>query len=146
MHLSLDESALALSPAKPSSAGVVFGAAAGVKLLFFTLGGRFRFHQLADYNLWQLGGMLGVHLPYGNWDFGGDLYVGYAAVGSFAASMAPSSPSGAHLGIEGGGDYYFLKWLSLGATIDFEFLFLGRAGKNGVGLGTALVPHVAIHF
>lgn len=144
MHLSLDEAALGVP--KPSSGGLVLGAAAGARLLIFTIGARFRLHQLADYNLWQLGGMLGLHVPYGSWDFGGDLYFGYAQVGSFASPMPPSSPSGAHFGVEGGADYYFLKWLSAGATIDFELLFLGRANKNGVGLGTALVPHVAFHF
>ena len=132
-HLLLDE--------KTASGGVLFGAAAGARLLFFTAGARFRYHQLADYNLVQVSGMLGAHIPYGWWDFGADLYLGWAG----APSLSPS-PSGFHVGLEGGADYYLAKWFSLGATIDFELLFLGRAGKNGVGLGTALVPHAAIHF
>jgi hypothetical protein len=140
MHLSLDEKALDVP--KPSSGGAVFGAAAGARLLFFTAGARFRWHQMADWNMWQLGGMLGLHIPSGMWDFGGDLYFGFAQVGNAAAP----NPSGVHFGVEGGVDYYFVKWFSAGATIDFELLFLGRAAKNGVGLGTALVPHAAIHF
>jgi len=143
MNLSLDSKALGVP--NPSSGGLLLGGAAGARFLFFTVGARFRLHQTVDYNLWQLGGMLGVHIPSGNWDYGGDLYLGYASVGSFHGGW-PVSPNGFHVGVEGGIDYYFVKWFSLGATIGFETLILGGGGKSAAGLSFNLAPHAALHF
>jgi hypothetical protein len=144
MNLSLDSAALGVP--NPSSGGLVLGVAGGARLLFFTLGARLRLHQTADYNLWQIGPMIGVHIPSGNWDYGGDLYLGYASVGSFHSPTPVASPSGFHVGVEGGLDYYLVKWFSLGATTGFEMLLLGGAGRNGAGLSFNLAPHAAVHF
>jgi hypothetical protein len=147
MSLALKGSTLGLP--RPDSAGALFGLSAGARLLVFTLGARFRLHQLADYNLWQMTGLAGFHVPLGSWDVGGDFFMGYASVGSWsgpAGIPAGTAPAGLHLGVQGGADYYLAKWFSLGADAGIEWLFLGRAGLNGVGLSFWLAPHAGVHF
>lgn len=151
-----------------SSAGVLFGAELGLRLLIFTIGPRFRYHALADFGFWQLGGAVGVHVPLGHLDFGGDLFVGYSAFATIpsdnylpgATGPRDLSVQGGHFGLHPTFDYYFTPWLSLGATAGVDFLFLGRSattsntttlatpavGGSAQGLALNAVARLGFHF
>ena len=148
-YMSVSLKGSALGTPRPDSAGALFGISAGARLFVFTLGARLRLHQLADYNAWQMNGVAGFHLPLGAWDIGGDLFMGFTRVGAWSgpSGIAPGTePSGFNIGVQGGADYYFVKWFSLGADLGVEWLFMGRTGGSGVGMSFWLAPHAAVHF
>jgi hypothetical protein len=68
---------------KSTQNGLVFGGGLGVRLIFITLGGRFRIGTFEDWQLWTLNAEAGLRIPLGALEpyftFGG----GYAALGSF---------------------------------------------------------------
>jgi hypothetical protein len=143
MNLSLDPSVLHV-PA--SSGGLVTGTALDVRVLSMVLGARFRVHELVDYQAWQLGSSVGFRIPIGErLHVGGDASFGYLRVASFNVHV-DGAPAGTFLGARGNVDWFFRRWLSAGAVLDVEVLFLERNGARGIGLSTSLGPRVALHF
>jgi hypothetical protein len=130
---SLSESNLALQ--QTSSAGPAFGLAAGVRLLFFTLGVRARDLQLSNFNLWELNGEAAFHIriwridPYfgvrGGYAFVGTLGSGAANVAQ-GGSASDVSVHGINVGPMMGLDVYLSSLVSLGVDGNAEFLFLKR--------------------
>ena len=129
-------SASSLGLAKTSSAGPAFGAAAGVRLLFFTLGVRVRDLDLPDLgSLWELSGEAAFHTrifrvdPYigvrGGYNFVGTLSSSTASV---ATGQTPASASihGFDVGPMVGLDIYLAKLVSIGVDAEAQFLFLQR--------------------
>lgn len=121
---------------KTESGGPVFGAAAGIRLLFFTLGVRARDLQLSSIgSLWQLDAEAAFHTriwridPYfgvrGGYDFVGSLNSSTVQVAA-GGSSSDVSVHGFNVGPMIGVDYYFEKWISLGVDADAQFLFLQR--------------------
>jgi hypothetical protein len=118
-----------------SSAGGAFGVGAGIRLIFFTLGARARYLQLADYNLWELDGEAAFHIriwridPYfgvrGGYAFVGNLGSGAAAVAN-GGSSSEIAVHGANLGPMFGLDVYLSSLVSLGVEGNAEVLFLQR--------------------
>jgi len=117
-----------------SSAGPAFGARAGVRLLFFTVGVAARDLQLSDFNLWEINGDVAFHLRIDRTDPYFGLRGGYAFVGTLSSS-AIASPTGTspdvsihgyNAGFVAGCDYYFNHYVSLGIELNPEFLFLQR--------------------
>ena len=147
-----------------ASGGLVLGAGAGVRFIFLTFGARFRLTRLDDFDLWTLGGEIGLHLPHGAFEPSFTLGVAYAGAspsvdGLDADGLAMSGISarrGANI------DYYVNPLLSFGAHGTFETLALWRSGVeqpagspivqfyaedgSGVGVGGALTGSVALHF
>ena len=130
---SLSNSNLALQ--QTSSAGPAFGLAAGVRLLFFTLGVRARDLQLSDFNLWELNGEAAFHIRIWRIDPYFGVRGGYAFVGSLgsgAVSLAQGSSTsdvsvhGINVGPMVGLDVYLSHLVSLGVDANAEFLFLQR--------------------
>lgn len=131
---SFSESTLGLQ--KTSSSGPAFGAAAGVRLLFLSLGVRVRDLQLSGIgDLWELNGEGAFHVKVGHVDGYFGVRGGYNFVGSLnsqTASVAtgdtPSSVSvhGFNVGPMLGLDVYFNRWISIGVDADVQFLFLQR--------------------
>jgi hypothetical protein len=130
---SLSESHLAIQ--QTSSAGGAFGLAAGVRLLFFTLGVRARDLQLSNFNLWELDGEAAFHIriwridPYfgvrGGYAFVGSLGSGTVSVAS-GGSASDVSVHGINLGPMFGIDVYLSSLVSIGVDANAEFLFLKR--------------------
>jgi hypothetical protein len=130
---SLSESHLALQ--QTSSAGGAFGVAAGVRLLFFTLGARARDLQLSSFNLWELDGEAAFHIriwridPYfgvrGGYAFVGTLGSGAVSLAS-GSSTSDVSVHGINVGPTFGIDVYLSSLVSLGVDANAEFLFLQR--------------------
>jgi hypothetical protein len=121
---------------KTSSGGPSFGVGAGVRLLFFTLGVRARDLSLSDIgNLWLLNLEAAFHTRIWRIDPYFGVRGGYNFVGSLsgssvqvAAGNTPGDVSvhGFNVGPMFGIDFYLAKWISLGADIDAQFLFLQR--------------------
>lgn len=144
MNLSLDSRVLGV-PA--SAGGVVTGAALDVRVLSMMVGGRFRVHQLVDYNAWQFGPSVGFRFPIGTrFHVGGDLSVGHLRVASFTTVPVDSPPTGTFVGASGSADWFVRRWLSLGGVVDVQLLFMERRGAHGVGISTSLGPRLSFHF
>ncbi len=130
---SLSNTNLALQ--QTQSAGGAFGLAAGVRLLFFTVGARARDLQLSDFNLWELDGEAAFHIriwridPYfgvrGGYAFVGSLGSGAVSVAS-GGSASDVSVHGFNVGPMFGIDVYLSSLVSLGVDANAEFLFLKR--------------------
>jgi hypothetical protein len=120
---------------KTSSGGPAFGAAAGIRLVFFTLGARVRDLQLSGIgDLWELNLEAAFHAKIGRVDPYFGVRGGYNFVGtlnSSSASVATGDNSsvtvhGFNVGPVLGLDVYIVKYVSLGVDLDTQFLFLQR--------------------
>ncbi|HYO94364.1 MAG TPA: hypothetical protein VER33_07620 [Polyangiaceae bacterium] len=137
-----------------SQSGLVVGAGAGVRLIVFTIGARFRLGNFEDYKLWTLNAEVGMRIPLGALEpyftFGG----GYASLGSIdSASVEGLVNAGLDAGqvnvrgvnLRGGVglDYYLASTLSVGANLSGDLLFLGRSKVASVPGGGAGTPDEA---
>jgi hypothetical protein len=121
--------------------GFVFGGAAGVKLLYFTLGARFRFGSFDNYQMWSLLGEGGVHFPLGDFEPYANVGVGYASIASFNTGTALDdggvSIRGLDLRAAVGLDYYLGSAFSLGVQLSGDVLILNRPAISGAMDGYA---------
>lgn len=153
---------------RDAGSGLSLGAGAGVRLVFLTLGARFRIAQLSDWSLWTLGGELGLHLPLGALEPSFSVGVGYAALAGAGTEDLPGlgtsliDVSGVDARLGANLDYYVNPLLSFGARGSFELLALWRAGApeadaaglpaqytrdgSGVGYGITLSLDAGLHF
>lgn len=118
-----------------------FGVGAGARLLFWTIGPRFRYSSFSDWDLWTLGGEVGVHIPLGNFEPYIALGAGYAKLGhptsaSFGRDSGVSV-DGMSFNLSGGADYFLTPVFSIGARAHFDALFLKRASVSPTTLTTA---------
>jgi hypothetical protein len=153
-----------------AGSGYALGVGAGVRLIFVTLGGRFRLARASDWDLYTLDAEVGLHLPFGALEPSFTFAAGYAALGSpsaegssgFDAGLVDVSGVNARLGANL--DYYVNPLLSFGARGSFEALALWRGGAeqpaavpagtaatyardgDGVGFGLTLSAALGLHF
>jgi hypothetical protein len=117
-----------------SSNGGVVGGGVGLRLLFLTLGARARAGFFQDWQLFSLGGEVGMHIPIGNLDPHFDLGFGYAGLGNVTGAIQGAADAvsirGFYARAGGGLDYYITPAVSLGANISFELLGLTRPGVS----------------
>jgi hypothetical protein len=113
----------------------MFGFAAGIRLLFLTLGLRAR--DYTAFNLWQVNADVGLHMRLGNLDPYLAIRGGYDTQGaSFSQTVTGAtnaenttpliSVHGWNAGLAFGMDYYFAHIISLGAEVSGDLLFLSR--------------------
>jgi hypothetical protein len=121
---------------KTSAGGPAFGAGAGIRLFFFSLGVRVRDLQLSGIgDLWELSGEAAFHTRIGHVDPYFGVRGGYNFVGSLnrstvavASGDTPSSVSihGFDVGPMVGIDFYLARYVSIGIDAELQFLFLQR--------------------
>lgn len=118
-----------------SGVGPTYGAGVGVRLVFLTLGGRFRLMDFADYQLWTLGAELGLRIPLGAVEPYFTVGAGYAKLGAFDGSKLSEGLSAGDVSAGGydlraglGVDVYLSNTFSLGAVVSGELLGLSREG------------------
>jgi hypothetical protein len=147
--------------------GPLLGAGLGVRLVFITLGPRFRYAAFERYALWTLDAEAGLRIPIGRLEPYAVLGAGYASVGSFSGDLGGVSAGdlsirGAHVRAGGGLDYYVTPVFSVGANVSFDFLALSRssvsadkledaqsvyaADGSGIGAGFSGTAVVGLHF
>jgi hypothetical protein len=151
-----------------SGSAFTFGGGAGVRLIFLTIGARFRLAQATDWNLWTLNGEVGLHIPLGALEPYVVLGAGYASLGSFSGELASTllsagdiEVSGFNARLGGGLDWYLDPLLSVGAQGTLDLLVLSRSGAGAgavgaaalyaqdvtsVGLGATVTGVVGVHF
>ena len=156
-----------------SGSGLALGVGAGVRLIFITLGARFRLAQFSDWDLWTLNGELGLHVPFGTVEPSFTFSAGYASLGAFSVQGATAGfdvdsvdVSGFNARLGAGLDWYVNPLLSLGAQGTAELLALWREGGaqpapavsapeaaevygrdgDGIGLGVTVTGVVGLHF
>jgi hypothetical protein len=158
-----------------ASSGPAFGLAAGVRLVFLSLGVRVRDLALSSYNIWETDLEALFHFRIWRIDgyFGGR--GGYAFLGAFSAdSLRTSTGSAAsnvtvhgwNVGPTLGLDFYITKLVSVGVDANVEAMFLERpplplpsgetvapqyaslynASGSSVGAGFIGMSHLGIHF
>jgi hypothetical protein len=167
-HLGLEtihSNNLVPSTVETTATGPVFGAGLGFRLIFITVGARFRYAHFSQYDLWTLGAELGLRIPLGSLEPYFVLGGGYAALGSFTASDFGQDTSQVAIhgfNVRGGGglDYYVTPVFSIGANLTAELLALARPGfssaaagttvsipdGSSVGMGVALTGVLGLHF
>jgi hypothetical protein len=158
-----------------ASSGPAFGLAAGVRLVFLSLGVRVRDLALSSYNIWETDLEALFHFRIWRIDgyFGGR--GGYAFLGAFSAdSLRTSTGSAAsdvtvhgwNVGPTFGLDFYITKLISVGVDANVEAMFLERpplplpagqtvapqyaslynASGSSVGVGFIGMSHLGVHF
>jgi hypothetical protein len=139
--------------------GLAIGAAAGLRLLFLTLGPRVRFAHFSDFDLLTVDLEFGWRVPLGRLDPYGLVGIGYANLGT---DLLPASTAGYNVRLGGGVDYYVTNVLSVGASLTAELLRLKHSGgalspfaaadpafaDGAYGLGLALTTSavLGLHF
>ena len=156
-----------------SGSSLLLGAGAGVRLIFLTLGARFRLAQQSAWDLWTLNAEIGLHLPLGALEPSFTWSAGYASLGSFEAQNAPTGFESGRVDISGFDtrlgatlDWYLNPLLSLGIQSNVELLVLSRSRTeqpalaastpelaafyardgSGVGLGLSVSAVAGLHF
>lgn len=158
---------------KTKQTGLLYGAGLGVRLVFITLGARFRLGQFSEWDLWTLNAELGIHIPLGMvepyFTFGG----GYASMGAFDSGNLGGSMRSEDVDIKGydirggfGVDIYVSDTVSIGGNLTGEMLALTRPGVDpkrlqgstatqqdvykadgsSIGAGVTLTGVVGLHF
>lgn len=123
-------SAPGATSARTSGFAPMIGVGGGLRLLFWTIGPRFRYASFPDWDLWTLGGEVGVHIPLGNLEPYLTLGAGFAKLGHpTKASFGDSGVgvSGIDFNLGAGADYYLTRVFSVGARANFQALLLKRA-------------------
>lgn len=149
-----------------------FGAGAGVRLVFITLGARFRVAQFTDWDLWTLNGEIGLHVPLGVLEPSFTFGAGYASLGAFdlnnAAGFSADGVDVSGFNARAGAalDWYVNPLLSVGAHSSFDLLVLYRDAApanalteanpelqevyardgDGIGIGVTVTGVVGLHF
>ncbi len=117
-----------------TQSGPVFGGGLGLRLVFLTVGPRFRFAKFSDWDHWTLTAELGLPIPIGRVEPYFTFSGGYANVGSLAAKNSVNSNdvdiTGWNLRAGAGLDIYLSKMFTVGATLTGEVLFLTRPGVD----------------
>jgi hypothetical protein len=149
---------------KSTQTGLVYGAGAGVRILVFTVGARFRLGSFSDWRVWTLDAEGGLRIPIGKLEPYFTVAAGYASVGSFSADGSAASHAearGVNARLGGGIDYYLSNTFSIGGSFTGDVLFLSRSsvsgasgseaavyGKDGssIGAGATLTAVLGLHF
>lgn len=125
--------------------GLVAGAGLGARIVFFTVGARFRYAAFSEWKLWTLGAEGGVHMQLGSIEPYATLGAGYA--GLSGVKPVPVGGGEATTSVGGGGvdvrlglgfDYYFTNIFSMGVKATGDMLFLSRSKQAGAGAPGAL--------
>ncbi len=128
---------------KTSQTGLAMGAGLGLRVVFLTVGPRFRIASFEEWQLWTLNAELGIRIPLGSIEPYFTLGGGYASVGSFDSGNLGGNLNNDDVDITGfnvrggfGLDIYLSSVFSIGANLTGEMLFLTRPGVDPSKLNT----------
>jgi hypothetical protein len=122
--------------------GGLVGVGLGLRLVFITIGPRFRVGLFSDYQVWTLDAEIGLRIPLGSVEPYLTLSGGYASLGAFSAqniggpAAGDVSITGYDIRAGGGLDIYVTPVFSIGASLTGEVLGLTRPGVSVSKLGS----------
>ena len=121
---------------KSSQAGPLYGFGAGLRLIFLTLGARFRLGDFSAWQLWTLDAEAGLHMPIGRVEPYFNFGAGYASLGAFGGANSIPGLQNSGLNIHGwnarigfGMDFYITRVVSIGALMTGDMLYLKRSRR-----------------
>jgi hypothetical protein len=130
--------------AKTTQTGAVLGAGLGLRLVFLTIGPRFRIGLFDQWQIWTLNGEVGLRIPIGNVEPYFTLGGGYASIGAFSKDNIGPDFNSSDVDISGfdvrggfGIDIYLSNTFSIGANLTGEILVLTRPGVDPAKLQSA---------
>lgn len=119
---------------KSSQGGALYGFGAGLRLIFLTLGARFRLGDFSAWQLWTLDAEAGLHMPIGRVEPYFNFAAGYASLGAFGGANSALDLEKAGVNIHGwnarvgfGMDFYITRVVSVGALMTGDILYLKRS-------------------
>ena len=119
---------------KTTQGGPLYGFGAGLRLIFLTLGARFRLGDFSAWQLWTLDAEAGLHMPIGRVEPYFNFGAGYASVGAFGGASSAINLQNSSINIHGwnarvgfGMDFYITRAISVGALMTGEMLYLKRS-------------------
>jgi hypothetical protein len=118
---------------KTTAFGPYFAAGAGLRLLFLTIGPRFRYAHFTDWDLWSLNLDLGWRIPLGSLEPYAMLGGGFSKLGRSAegvTGIGDVSVTGFNVRLGGGVDYYVSNVFSVGGTLQAELMRLARGATS----------------
>lgn len=122
---------------KTTQTGLMYGGGLGIRLVFLTLGGRFRLGHFEQWDLWTVNAEVGIHIPLGSIEPYFTLGGGYASMGSFDSNKIGGDLQSEDVDVKGwdvrggfGIDVYLSSTFSLGANLTGELLVLTRPGVS----------------
>ncbi|HEU4582372.1 MAG TPA: hypothetical protein VFS67_29145 [Polyangiaceae bacterium] len=131
---------------------LLLGVGGGVRLIFLTIGARFRMARQSAWDLWTLNGEVGLHLPMGELEPSFTLSAGYASLGAIQPEHAPPGFDPDRVDISGFDtrlgaalDWYLNPMLSLGLQSNLELLVLSRSKASQPGLGSDAAELVELY-
>lgn len=123
--------------------GLAFGGGAGARLLYFTLGARFRYATFSDFAPWSLLGEAALRIPIGKLEPYGLIGVGYTSVGGLTAA---EGVAGADVRLGGGLDYFLSDSFSVGIQASGDLVFLSGSSGTATGAGFTGLATLGLHF
>jgi len=135
---------------KTNKAGLVTGAGIGARLVFVTVGARFRYAPMPNYKFWSLGLEGGIHAPLGALEPYATLGAGYASFGSFEGPGWSAKVDGFDARLAAGVDYYLAPMFSVGANVSGDLLLvrtrLGGTPNGTTGGAFSATAVAGLHF
>jgi hypothetical protein len=122
---------------------LIAGAGLGARIVFLTVGARFRYGYTKQFKHFTVGAEGAVHFPFGALEPYAGLGVGYARVLEIThtapgvgtdidiVTTKMNPISGVDARLFGGVDYYLTNMFSVGANVSGDVLFLFRSGTEG---------------
>jgi hypothetical protein len=144
-----------------SPSGLALGLGAGLELISFQVGGRFRGITTQHYNLWSVGGELAYQPGSGRFWPRVGLSVGYAWANGWNSLICGQAcdlldVSGLDIGMRAGFQYFVTSSMEVGLDGGLDALFLKRRGisgnptfgadDSGMGYSAVAMAHVGFHF
>ncbi|MDI1444378.1 hypothetical protein [Polyangium sp. 6x1] len=135
----VDEESFSAGFIETQASGPVIGAGLGLRLVFITIGARGRVGFFNTYDVFSVGGEVGLHLPLGNLEPHFELGGGYTALGSFKSALQNGAAAtalentqihGFYVRGQAGLDYYVTPIFSIGVSASAEVLGLTRPGLD----------------
>jgi len=135
---------------KTSQAGAVYGLAAGLRLVFLTLGARFRLSDFSAWQLWTLDAEAGLRMPIGRVEPYFTFDAGYASLGAFAGANSALNLQSANIHgwnarLGFGLDFYLTKVVSVGALMTGDVLYLKRSRVPNLPTDPALAAAAKVY-
>jgi hypothetical protein len=135
----VDEADLTAGFVDSSASGGFIGVGLGARIFVLTVGPRFRVGFFENWQMFSIGGELGLRFQLGIVEPYFNLGAGYTALGNFTAGLDQLSDQinirGVDARITGGLDVFVTKIFAIGFVASWEFLALTRPGVDLASLG-----------